>query len=244
MSCYNSEWGIIQFSKTQFPKFRRKVIEHFNKRQDQLFELATEIHGRLQPQFKGKRLSLEDKIDAARDEIRKMKSSHGFSTGLYAPRREINPEKNIDTEEMEQILDSIFPTENYVRTGKMVKPKKKDFPKEKLSAKRFTLPCADGDATLDQDSLTLHWRVEENNRAVEDAHSCYNGRFLFEALREERWPRKSGGEFYYTDEYGRDAAMDAGCSAERTSLQVGPLGLGDNYKHPSRHNNRSRGMSY
>lgn len=77
-----------------------------------------------------------------------------------------------------------------------------------------------GDWTISFDGRELHWRVGENNHAVERAHEHPVVKTLFRLLSQVHWTRGSGGEFVGNDEYNRDSDY-AGGGANYVTMRFG-----------------------
>lgn len=83
------------------------------------------------------------------------------------------------------------------------RPKRSDFPKLPLT--RSARMSFEGfQIYLDNKTRSFHWYVEENNRAVEDAHKHPVATQAFRALSNLKFTRNTGGRIYGDDEYNRD----------------------------------------
>lgn len=109
----------------------------------------------------------------------------------------------------------------YNDAGKPLKPKKKDYPKATSTSTLFSY----GEVEIGFDNKTrcIEWRVDENNRAVEHAHSHPVSKAFFKALKEITWTTKTGGVFVGNDEYNRDN-MGSGGGGNYVTSSYGGIG--------------------
>jgi hypothetical protein len=77
--------------------------------------------------------------------------------------------------------------------------------KHTLNGQRIEVDCG-GEACyiLEEKDHTLIWDVPENNHAREHAREEKNAKVLFNALRNIKWVRGSGGDIVGNDEYHRE----------------------------------------
>lgn len=104
------------------------------------------------------------------------------------------------------IRDLIY---NSLTTGshpnmKLALPKKKDFPKASLKTVDY------GYLTLNLESKSLSFSVEDGNHAVERAFEDAFVKYLFRLLDRINWTRNSGGSIVGNDEYNRDCDYEGG----------------------------------
>jgi len=103
------------------------------------------------------------------------------------------------------------------------KPTKSAFP---LASNRTTVFHKRGwTIRFDDGTRTVHWKVEENNHAVEQAREHPVPRALFDRLARVRWTRDSGGQIWGNNEYNEDAGQDyPGGGGSMVNDRFGPLG--------------------
>lgn len=90
------------------------------------------------------------------------------------------------------------------KAGKIAKPKKTFLTKFKASVLMKNCRYFEfGEAILSfsDDSKTIHWQVERNNRSVEDARRYKMTKKFFALLDTVKWTNKTGGCTRYSNEY-------------------------------------------
>lgn len=217
MSRYNRETGVIKFNQQTFRTFKKQLLTAFNLRQSKFLEQALELHDRVNLAAKGKRGF--DKSGWVSEQIRIGQDRQGYNRYTYNVKATLN--------EIDALKLSLFGHQREGRmeldSTKLRKPKKTDFPHHKATGS-FSFDCDEGVATLSAKDFCLHWNVQQNNHAVEDAHDSPMGVNLFSALSRVKWGRASGGVLRYEDEYSRDAAIENGGSSSSISYAYGSIG--------------------
>ncbi len=197
MSCYNWERGTIIIPKDQWPNFRTKLITAWNESQTALFTQAVEAHNLASEKAKGKRgTNRQNEILSA---IASYCKGTYNSSGWYGGN---DPELFHSIRELILSLES---NKSYI----LVSPKKSSL-KIYPTSKSATIDLPDATITLDNDSHSITWNVEENNRAVEHARSHPIAKKLFSLLNLVEWKRGSGGKIIGNDEYNRDSEYEGG----------------------------------
>jgi hypothetical protein len=193
MSDYNWLQGEWNLSTKEYPKFRKAFIQAYNKYVEGLYDKALDIQTRLVTRGKGKRNY------AWGDEFRTIVSTAGgYDTFM---RRSIP----LSHEETMKIAESIFDSTRIVTDpwasapGKPKKPKKKDFPKAKMSDRQFRFD--DFYIRFSDKDRYVTLVVPENNHAVEHASLNPVYAIFFKELDKVKWTRGTGGELTQGSEY-------------------------------------------
>lgn len=178
MSRYDWERGTIRIPASEYPKFRKAIIEEWNNEQNKNFEEAKTVLKAVKERLKGKR----GEVDYV-EEIYKYLWDKGFTDNRIIPiaklickkgRYELNAPMKKDLE--------IFPISQSV----------------KIEINEVYIG-------LDNDSKTLTYSVRENNHACEDAHNLNIIKKMFNLLSRIQWTRGTGGEIEGNDEYNIEA---------------------------------------
>lgn len=214
---------------------RNALVEATNKQRAQWLEVATKVYNNLR--------------EPGNAEDRNILSSllrnkpvpgyfHGLSSFLEKKIKQVQAVGSVnwshsrwdqgrDNSEFEQL----WQVENllFTRPEKAGDPRKIRAPKKKDMAplpqsKTWSFSNDDCSIHIDPEKRTLEWYVSENKDAVECAWNSPLGKALKAALKNVKWTRGTGGVFNYSDEYGRDAAMEHGYDAVSISHAFGPLG--------------------
>lgn len=189
-----NEWesGEIKLSTKEFGAFRRDMIRSYNEQQTQLFNLSSELYGRLKAAGKGRR-------------------NFDFQQELQ------NMGQRIDSGSFHAIYDAIFPNKVVGAVGgqyqwrvstKPSAPKKKSFAPLKQSA--TVIPVGEAGIGFKKETRLVVWQVSENNHAVERAREHKMGVAFFNRLGRVVWTRGTGGEIVGNDEYNQDSRENGG----------------------------------
>jgi len=177
MSCYEWEAGEIRLPKKDYPKFRKSIIEAWNKYHLDLYQRALIILLKLKKMGKGKR-----KFDW-----------HGAYVDNFCE----GPDEAFFA--IEQMIFDF----KALNGPKLIRPKKKDVPKAKVS-KGTKLALGEARIAFNDKTCTVTWAVPENNHACEYAREHPVAVKLFNALARVKWTRGSGGQIVGNDEYNRE----------------------------------------
>ena len=96
-----------------------------------------------------------------------------------------------------------------------------DFPTNRTTA--FRTGYGDGGIHFDKSTNSVEWVVNENNHAVEHAHASPLAQSFFDAIKNVRWTRNTGGYFTGNDEYNQDN-REAGGGQNYVTSGFGPIG--------------------
>lgn len=188
MSRHEWESGTLKIPTKAWKPLRDGLATAFNKRQASLYELAVKLHTMLVAQKKlAKRGSF--KLNEAYRELSYRQPS-------------VWPQGFDGSDEREMVEASLLGSYGK-RTGKLLLPKKKDFPLA-VATKTVSYSADLASISLHPATYGLEWDVSENNHAVETSRDSYMGRALFALLAKIEWTRGSGGTFVGNDEYNRD----------------------------------------
>ena len=215
MSRYEWERGSIKIPAGDYPKVRDAVIAAYNAQQDRIFDLANRTYDAISAVVKGKRgITLKHLLDDYQaEQIAEQKKISIAGIQFY---------HRLDLEIQEQIQDSLFPSGR--DDNKMLKPKKKDFPKANKSTLNFDIE-GEASITFNPKEKTVEWQVNENNHACDRAHGHPVATALFRELGRVKWTNRSGGIIYGNDEYNRDDGYDrAGGGGSYIKRRFGGLG--------------------
>jgi len=201
MSCNEWERGSIKVPSSEWTSFKVKVKNAYNNLVQQDYNIALKLYQNLLEDAKGKR-------------------KYNFRYNLV-----INLQKlNLKWYRAERIETALFPPSEHLATRrrKPFKPKKKNFNRINNQTEKIELGLASiGFSNL---TKTFFWYVEENNRAVSEAHDDPFVKIIFEALTDVDWKRNSGGVIVGNDEYNREATHPGGANNYIT-YSYGPIGL-------------------
>ena len=235
MSTYSQERADLLLPSAAVVPFRNALVGAINQKRTEWLELATMIHAHLR----------SERGAADRQALNKLLRSEGGSPfaledfmekqiqrfSIRAPSLNFfgsNPDGVNAMHRREAIMDLLIHRPE-AKPGeprpapKLQAPKKKDLPLL-LASKTWTFANEECSIRIDPKTRMVHWRVPENNNAVDYAHESALGRAFFQALKNVAWTRGTGGAFRYTDEHMRDAAMDHGVSSVSLQNPQGPLG--------------------
>ena len=139
MSCYNWCSGTIKIPAKEWSAFRKAVIAAHNSYNERSFEIARDLHAKIKLDSKYKR----------NYPFRGKTFDAVYNGGLSVPNH------------FKDLIYCSLLTGDY--PAKLKLPKKKDFPKATLKTWDY------GYFNLLHSSKSIHYEVEENNRAVEQA---------------------------------------------------------------------------
>jgi hypothetical protein len=207
MSKYQKESGSFKIPSSEFVELKRKIIDAYNKHQDNTFDFAQELHGilvRSKTKVEGRNLLFDPLFDKA---IKTVKSRLGMKAV-----------RGVDI--YEAVTRSLCDEEGV----QLRRPLKKDFPHIPISTQRYSIEFTPGAyISIDQENKAVSWDVEENNHAVDEARDHPVANVFFKALNSVQWGRGTGGKINYTDEYMQDA-FGSGGDTSRISSRFGPIG--------------------
>jgi hypothetical protein len=209
MSKYQKEYGSFKIPSAEFVELKRKIIDAYNKHQDNTFDFAQTLHGVLvQSKLKaeGSDLPFDPLFDKAVETVKS--------------RLDISAVRGVDI--YGDVTRSLC-DEDDVQL-RLRRPLKQDFPYIPISAQRCFIEFTPGaHISFDQDNKAVSWEVDENNHAVDEARNHPVANVFFKALNSVQWTRGTGGMIHYTDEYMRDA-FGSGGDTSRISSRFGPIG--------------------
>ena len=182
MSCYNWAQGTIKIPTKEWSSFRKKIIQKYNYYNSLSFDLSRNIFSKIKQDSKYKRnYNLYDNVW----------DSICIPTDIPSSFRML-------------ILDSLMTTNEDTNKWKLILPKKKSFPKANLKTKQYPY------FSLNSETKSISFYVEENNRAVEAAFQDQFVSYVFRLLDNMTWTRNSGGTIVGNDEYNRDCSHEGG----------------------------------
>ena len=193
MSCYEWESGDWTLPASEWPSFRKNVIQYWNNQQLELHGLASEAYDKASELAKGKRGKNRESIIL--EAIATTCSCTIDEWGVSGTSR------NIDKYYL--ICDLIF------KNKKLSTPKKKDLNLLPVT-KSACIESDEFNLTLSNDGRKVHWHVYENNRACDYVQDDPFVKFFFRQLSYVRWTRKTGGKLIGNDEYNRDSYEEGG----------------------------------
>lgn len=211
MSTIEAKYGALTFSKKEFLSLRKKMMSDDKARQEMIHSLAVCAFEKITELAKGVR------------NFNKYSKALSFFPDIgYTSSINVSPlltggrhsEVNVSNAEGMLIMASLFGVKNGLifmdgcEPKKLLKPKKKDFPVQKINEqKNISFDCGeDGGVALFEDSLELRWITGSDYCAVKDIqdHPVYHS--MNSALAAVKWTASTGGVFYrlesYCDEYG------------------------------------------
>lgn len=207
MSKYQKEYGSFKIPSAEFVELKRKIIDAYNKHQDNTFDFAQTLHGVLvQSKLKaeGSDLPFDPLFDKAVETVKS--------------RLDISAVRGVDI--YGAVTRSLCDEEGL----QLRRPLKKDFPHIPISTQKCSIEFTPGAyISIDQENKAVSWEVEENNHSVDEARDHPVANVFFKALSGVHWERGTGGMIHYTDEYMRDA-FGSGGDTSRISSRFGPIG--------------------
>jgi len=177
MSCYNWEKGYVKLPVKQWKKTRDSIINDYNYQLSQAYKTALSIYEMVKAEKKGKRKF--DVYDCAFNLTYK-----AFNQGRH---------------DGGQWYFSDLVVRSMIKDKKLIKPKKKDFAPVKNTIQ--ALYDSDLRILFDNKTKTIEYCVNDNNHAVESAHSSPLGQAFFSAMERVEFTSKTGGFLRYYDEY-------------------------------------------
>lgn len=220
MSNYNSEHGNIKFTKTGYQQMIRAIRTAYNTYYANAFAVA-EVAYKYLSAIKGR--------DALKRQ-RAMFDDWNQEDRLAMPARLAL----LDDYVIDIIQSELFRGKD----GTLTKPRKAGFPKFINTQQEFSVRV-NLSATL---TFSLypngegyaHWRISENNRAVEEVRASASYKVLMDVLGAYKWKRNEGGCWHYMDEYEKHYAQEDGREA-RSEISYAWGALGQQEKD-DRHN--------
>ena len=213
MSNYNKEQGSIQFTKSGFAKVRTAYRRIHNDAVNELYQHAVAAYKHVKA-IPAKNLPKDDysKNNCATTKRRRaaMKylenlTKRSVYSGVFG--REAFQANILGRTELSYIDACWFyPTGKLANTFMM--PKKKDFPtltNKQASFDVETKDCCELNLSFHDETHSISWAIDENNRAVESCHSFLLFKKLFSFLNNDyKWGREEGGTAYEEGEYGNE----------------------------------------
>jgi hypothetical protein len=213
MSRYDHEYGEIHVPRSEWADLKKAVRDAHNALQTERHEFAIRFHAALVASAKGVRNA--DWSDLGHRLIDAWPS--GF------------PERHDD------VLWRIFQSATqrlskeagrYVdgasvrgSAGRPPKPIRTLYP----GATNRTLDFDVGEARIsfDETNAVVHWRVSENNKAVEHARQEPVAIAFFKALDRVKWTARTGGTLYGNDEYNQESRGGEGSGGDYVTARYG-----------------------
>lgn len=217
MAKNESESGTLHFTKTGYMRFVRSVRKEYNAYIATLRQAALDAHSRL----------AKLKPKERRAAFSNMKCNNSLHLDGPVTRGGMTYYQGgilLTSEDLYTMTQELFRGKN----GALTKPRMGSFPTLTNKQVAFSINCGDGDFTLSQNANgtgQLHWSVDWNNHAVRDAEETGTYKAVMRALNTYKWSRGEGGQWFYDDEYARDASFENGeCHSSTVSASYGPLG--------------------
>jgi hypothetical protein len=211
MSNYNSEHGNIQLTKTGYQQLIRAIRTAYNTYYANAFAVA-EVAYKYLSAIKGR--------DALKRQ-REMFQSWNEEDRLAMPARlAVLDDYVVDIIERELFRG---------KGGTLTQPRKVGFPKFINTQQEFVVRI-NNSASLTfslypSGAGFAHWRIAENNRAVEEVRRTASYQVLMDVLGAYKWKRNEGGCWHYMDEYEKHYAQEDGRSSRsEISYTWGALG--------------------
>ena len=205
MSCYEWESGEIVIPKAKWAEFRKAIIKAHNDALLKRYETTCAAFEAAEAKVKG--LRGENRTKAFEEAFAEyfggkkgqwggynfpmIKTGYGWNATEYNRR-----------DEWEGCVELACPWKAN-NEKEWAKPKKKDLKILPLS-ESATIRLDGSTIRLDNDSHTVEWSVEENNRACDRERQKDLAKVLFSLLAKMEWTRGSGGTIVGNDEYNRD----------------------------------------
>jgi hypothetical protein len=209
MSKYEWERGTIKLSVKEYSRVKKAFVEELKKAQEKSFQNANKLYDKILASVKGRR-GVDIHSAYHNCQMERVASYSIWSSGYT--------EVNLDEDEL--FYRTCLNHEN--RTKRPSKPKKKDFFK-KIDRKNVSVDFEDAYVRFNDKSHTITWEVQENNHAIERAHSHPIAKALFGLLNKVNWTRGTGGTIVGNDEYNQDSDY-AGGGGNYITMSFGPLG--------------------
>lgn len=225
MGFHNWEQGAFVIPQSEWAAVKKTLQEAHNQNRERVFGLANQMYNALHQDYKGQRNvryfrgtrggrlgALDEKLmdwsegnprEASRIGIAGMDMVEKLLTPKISDLRAADP--RFREEGTEQEIERLA-------HQKPNKPKRKDLDRFLAAATRSTTEyhAEPAHLRLDNESRTLHWVVEENNHACEEARNTWLGAALFNHLKQIHWTKNSGGVFWGGDEIREDEANGPG----------------------------------
>ncbi len=211
MSCNESEWGKIHFTKTGYMQFIREVRKAYNTHVKSVHDAMLAAHKDLD-RIKGR--GATEKRKARFDQI--------TDNGIIR----VSGHKVSLLSQWHYLLEKeMFRGAK----GALTIPRKSAFKTLTNKEVGFYIPCgceAGFSFTQHSDGTgEMDWRVNENNHAVDHAKATHGYGLVMGVLNKYKFKRKEGGVWYYESEYTRDGAKEGGCGdSVSDSSTFGPIG--------------------
>lgn len=209
MSRYEWESGSIKLPTATWTGFTKAMREEWNCRIEAELATLTRIHAAVAAANKGKR-SVNWKQETLNYLGKNNRISETFS--VLADQH--------DDEAIATLL-----TVSVNGKTKLISSVTKKLAASKYATSKTTSYEAGyaGHIQLDPKTKTVHWRVDENNRARQNAHDSFIARAMFTLIGKIKWTRGTGGYFTGNDEYNAETT-DYGAGANYLTSTFGPLG--------------------
>ena len=170
--------GSYKIPSNQWNNFRNSIIEEYNQKVLKSYELALKVYEIIKDNKKGKRnYPLENEIVKLLE----------YNEKEYFWR--------------DKILTSL------ITSNKLIKPKKKDFPKVKN-----TIDSIEGEELtliFNNKEKVIEFYSDDNTHSQDNAPRSYLGLVFFRRLDRIKWTSKTGGYLRYYNEHRRDHGLSA-----------------------------------
>lgn len=208
MSKYGWEKGTLKIPGSEWKRVRDAIVAGHNKEQDNMFALATDVHGRLMA------IKAAKGSAAIKGEVGEMLRA---DTGSYSVMKRLEA-----SDDSWDVLKSVRKYEPATKKTTLTVPKKKDFA-HVPSSKAECLSYGEFSISFDQKEKSITWSVQDNNHSVDRARDHVMGRLFFNVMGSVKWGRGSGGQIAGNDEIHKDDREEGG-GANYVTARYGPLG--------------------
>lgn len=232
MSKRTQEQGEFILPSKAFIPFRRAMIEVANARQEKTMEAAVALHAHItKPIDQGPGKAPRKERLSALNKALKQNNPRWYAERLFhdafgsidgdPERQNYYSRPKWDEYTRWKAMGLVLP---YTSSGpiKFQAPKKKDLPPIPATTTHFEDECCS--VSMDPETRTVRWCVEEGNHTVDRARESDLGQAFFSQLQKIEWTRGTGGHTRYSDEYSEEAAMEHGGNPISTGDHTGPLG--------------------
>lgn len=213
MSRYENEYGEISIPRSEWAGLKKAVRDAFNAKEVRRHQFALEFHAKLVESAKGTRNA--DWGTLTRKLAHEWKGGvpeehHDVGWKLFsAATRRLTKEAGRHVEG-----SSVRGT-----AGRPPKPTKSMYPE--ATNRTLAFEFGDGCITFDEGKAIVHWRVDDNNHAVDRARENVIGKAFFAALEKVKWTARTGGCLYGNDENHRDSRGGEGSGGDYVTARFG-----------------------
>lgn len=203
-----NEWeaGSIQIPTRAWAPLKKALREAHNDNRDQVLARAERVQQALQAAFKGKRNV--QRVDVVREIERAMRGCPGECF-----------------EAVDSLVNASLKDDGGWRTSKITQAQLDQHVAPKATNKALSYEGDGWVIRLDDAARKVHWRVDENNHAVEGARASHMGQALFRLLRKIDYGNRQtmGGVLVGNDEHNRDDNLADG-GANYVTARFGKAG--------------------